>query len=80
MRNDGFNKFLHFLFTPTVIWVQEGDVLGMRSCTCLPVAGRLQAKQMGGRVENCIFLPVCGRRDHFKEEAPANPVEPQTAA
>lgn len=57
-----------------MIWVQEGDVLGMQSRTCLPVAGRLQAKQTGGRVDNCIFFPVCGRRDRFKEEAAVKPV------
>lgn len=48
-------------------------MLGMQSRTCLPVAGRLQAKQTGGRVDNCIFFPVCGRRDRFKEEAAVKP-------
>lgn len=49
-------------------------MLGMQSCTCLPVAGRLQDKQTGGHVDNCIFFPVCGHRDRFKEEAAVKPV------
>lgn len=70
MRNDGFNKFPHFLFTPTTIWVQAGraDVLGMRSGTCLAAAWRLRPSRQG-RTWVIASLSPCGREDRFKEEA-----------
>ena len=79
LRNDGFNKSLHFLFTPTAIWVRgggRGDVLGMQSRTCLPASpppGAL-GRADGGKWIIASFSRVCGRGDHFKEEAVVNPV------
>lgn len=50
-------------------------MLSMSSHTCLPAAcAAFGAEQTGEQMDNCIFLPMCGRGDRFKEEAVLNPV------
>lgn len=72
LRNDGFNKFLDFLFTPTATWVQEGGGTCF-ACRATPASLSLHRRRGLSRPESrrviAFFSPRAGG-DRFNLREP----------